>query len=84
MTTKLDIEGIRERHEAVDTLAYMSDFDLNVNLRDACIDRGKLLTEVLRLRGDLENIKRELIARSTLLPDSKTIRNIIAIVEQAK
>jgi len=40
--------------------------------------------EVTRLRGELENIKRELIARSTLLPDSKTIRNIIAIVEQTK
>ena len=59
--TKLDIEGIRERHEAVDTLAYMSDFDLNVNLRDACIDRGKLLTEADRLQSELMTARRHMI-----------------------
>ena len=49
MTTKLDIEGIRERHETMEA------FKCNTpSLQTTHTDRGNLLIEVTRLLGEEE------------------------------
>jgi len=45
------------------------------------LDKVRPYMQLRELKAQLDNIKRELLARSTLLPDSKTITNIIAILE---
>ena len=58
MTDKLDIEGIRERHETMEA------FKCNTpSLQTTHTDRGNLLIEVDRLQGELESseLKRSLL-----------------------
>ena len=50
--TKLDIEGIRERHETMEA------FKCNTpSLQTTHTDRGNLLIEVTRLRGDNDALR---------------------------
>ena len=42
----------------------------------------KLLQRLADAEAQLDDIERELIARNTMLPDSKVIKNIIAILDR--